>query len=104
MATNTILDEVRTARIDVDLPFCRQLRLSPALKAILQQEKPDTLPWPEFIVAALVTYVLVRRLIQGELHSVNRLIVRLVGALSDRSEAELTNVRSVVGRHLGGGR
>ncbi len=82
MAANAFLDETRTERLDIGLPFLRQLRLSPTLENLLAEEKPANQSWGDYFLTAAVNQALSARNVRGDWRGSNRLIVRLVGSLS----------------------
>jgi hypothetical protein len=106
---NAMLDETRSERIDLGLPFLKQIRTSPTLAAILNEEKPANQSWGDFFLSAAVNQVLHARNIRGDWRGCHRLLVRVIGpepdglgVTAERQLSALTSVRSGDGRPVGG--
>lgn len=91
MATNAFLDETRTERLDVSLPFAKQLRLSPSIMEVLSEHKPPTQSWGDFCLESMVLRILTDTIMRRDCRGCNRLVVRLFGG-------NLTGVGSPDGR------
>lgn len=89
---NVLLDETRSDRIEFGLPWLRELRVSPTVKRVLAEEKPSHLGWGEFAILAMVAFVLIARIMRGELHGVIRLVRLLLGPLPDDAPGDPTSV------------
>jgi hypothetical protein len=106
---NAMLDETRSERIDLGLPFLKQIRTSPTLAAILSEEKPANQSWGDFFLTAAVNHVLHVRNVRGDWRGCHRLLVRVIGPEPDglgptteRQLETLTGVRTADGRRNGG--
>ena len=80
---NALLDETRSTRIEFDLPWLRELKVAPTVKAILLEEKPSNMGWGDFAIFAMLTFVLIARIVRFDIRGVIGLGVRLVGARPD---------------------
>lgn len=85
--TNALLDETRTVRIDVGLPWLKQLRVSPTVFELLSEEKPANMSWGDFLLTAALCYVRCARDIRGDFRGSNRLGVRLFGPVSEQPDS-----------------
>jgi hypothetical protein len=98
---NAFLDETRSERLDLALPFMRQLRVSPTLAEVLAAEKPATQTWGDFALAAMVEKAVTARMVRGDLCGVTCLVVRLTGRPSGTTESAGTPSRGADGRPAG---
>lgn len=85
---NALLDETRSRLIEAGLPFLRQLRTSPTVAALLEDEKTDTETWADFALLGMITLASMRRMVRADLRGVIRLGVGIVGAVADGVMAE----------------
>ena len=99
--SNALLDETRSERIDLGLPFLKQIRVSPTLANVLSEEKPANQSWGDFFLSAAVNQILMSRNMRGDWRGCNRLLVRIVGPEPDglgitteQQLAALTGVRT----------
>jgi hypothetical protein len=83
MSRNAFLDETRTERIDLGLPFLKQIRVSPTISALLMEEKPANQTWGDFFLTAAVNHIFHARNMRGDWRGCNRLMVRLLGPEPD---------------------
>ena len=102
---NALLDETRSERIDLGLPFLKQIRLSPTLATVLSEEKPANQAWGDFFLTAAINHVLHAHNVRGDWRGCHRLIDRLIGpppvglgVTSEQQVAALTGVRFPDGR------
>jgi hypothetical protein len=98
---NALLDETRSERIDLGLPFLKQIRASPTLAQLLSEEKPANQSWGDFFLTAAVNQVLMSRNMRGDWRGVHRLLVRVIGpepdglgVTAEQQLESLTGVRS----------
>jgi len=84
---NALLDETRSERIDLGLPWLKQLRVSPTVFELLSEEKPANMSWGDFLLTAALCYVRCARDIRGDFRGSNRLGVRLFGPVSDQPDS-----------------
>lgn len=94
MGTNALLNATRSKRIDLGLPVrgLDQLRVSPTTFSVLLEEKPADQSWADFTIRALVSFVVIRRMIALETQAANRIVVRLGLAWPDDTAEDLTSV------------
>jgi hypothetical protein len=91
---NALLDETKSGRIEFDLPFLRELKVSPTAKAILFEEKPSNMGWGDFAIFSMLAFVLMARIMRFDLRGVIRLCVGLTGWLPDERPTAPTSVGS----------
>lgn len=98
--SNALLDETRSERIDLGLPFLKQIRLGPTLRDILTEEKPANQAWGDFFLTAAINQILHARNIRGDWRGSKRLLVRItgqepdgLGVTAEEQMAVLTSVR-----------
>lgn len=97
--SNALLDETRSERIDLGLPFLKQIRLGPTLRDILTEEKPANQSWGDFFLSAAINQILHARNIRGDWRGSKRLLVRITGQEPDglgvTTEEQLTHLTGV---------
>ena len=77
---NAFLGQTGTVRVEIGLPFMKQLRLSPGLYEALNDVKPASMSWGDFVRLGMVTLAHMMLNISGQPHEANRLNVRIFGA------------------------
>ena len=96
--SNALLDETRSERLPINLPFLQQLRVSPTIRDLLDQERPANETWADFAVLAMLQRVVMARTIHFDLSGAKRLLVTLTGDTQDRRHmAEATIPVNVTG-------
>lgn len=98
---NALLDEKRTARLEIGLPWMKQLRVSPTVEAVLLEEKPASVTWGDFAILAMVLFCFIARIVRGDVRGVIRLGVRLAGSTPDAGQVDPTPGRSPDARQDG---
>lgn len=77
---NAMLDETRSERIDLGLPFLKQIRVSPTIHEFLKDHKPDNRDWGTFILSRAVSGILADYNVRFDFRGLNRQVVRLFGS------------------------
>lgn len=91
---NALLDETRTERLPLNLPFLPQVRVSQTVRKLLEQEKPANESWADFAIVSMVLRILHARTVAMDLHRANSLLVTVLGIPSDKPASDMTSVPS----------
>ena len=81
--SNAFLDESRSERIDLGLPFLKQIRASPTIVKVLSEEKPANQSWGDFFLSATINHVLNKKNVLGDWRACHRLLGRMIGPEPD---------------------
>lgn len=101
--TNLLLDSTATRRIDIGLPWLKQIRVGDDLYAWLNNHKPADDTWKEWSVGCMVIVSLQQHIMARRLLDCIRQGVRLVGYVADDPTpglAHLTDVSRGANEHM----
>ncbi|MFB3816163.1 MAG: hypothetical protein ACE147_00750 [Candidatus Methylomirabilales bacterium] len=89
---NALLDETRSERLPVNLPFLLQLRVSPTIRELLEREKPANESWADFAMLSMIQRAVHARTVRLDFDGAKRLLVTVGGSGSDETAGAVTPV------------